>query len=383
MSLLKNSLVLLFFCQSYWCIAQENLPQKVTNDSLVAYAQTVIEEYKIPGLQVALVSDEQIVNLAAVGVRKLGGSPLATTDYMHLGSCGKAMTGYLAAVLVEEEYLSWSTTLKEVFPEWSSRMQPAYRNASLQDVLSHQSLLPPFVDLAAWETLALIKGKTPRKRRSNFVKWVVQQTVIPFDSSDLAAGHRYSNAGYAVAAAMLEKVMDQSWEELMDTWVFTPMKIEARMGWPAKANAQQPFGHQVDTVSGILKPHAPDDSYQIDPILSPAGNISMSIGDYARFIQWQLKGLHGSIPGFDKAFFEFLHYGNQPDSEYAIGWYGVDQFADQVSSHTGSADTFYCLNILLRKHNFAVIVIANAATEETKAGAEKVRNFLLRPYLID
>lgn len=53
--------------------------------------------------------------------------------------------------------------------------------------------------------------------------------------------HVYSNAGYAVAAAMAERVTGRSWESLMKKYVFGPLKLRsARFGWPARQGAPAP-----------------------------------------------------------------------------------------------------------------------------------------------
>lgn len=379
----STKFLLLFLVINTSCFAQKAVEQKVNTDSLQNYAQEIIAEYGIPGIQAALVSGDEILNVTAVGVKQIDGDSLSVNAKMHLGSCGKAMTGYLAGILVERNLLEWNTSIADVFPEFKSTINEEYAAATLKELLSHQTLVPQFITGEDWELLKRFVAEDPTTRRYNFAAWVLSQQPVPFDTLATQAGFRYSNAGYSIAAAMLEKVTSKSWEQLMTEEVFEPLNIDATFGWPAAVDEQQPFGHLEEEETGELIPHPPHDNYQIDPILSPSGNISMSILDYAKFIQKHLSGLNGFDQAYTKAFFEFLHYTNRPESEYSIGWYSVNQFDDELSTHTGSADTFYCLNLLFRKHNIAVIVIANSATENTKAGAEKIRNYLIRPYLVN
>ena len=42
------------------------------------------------------------------------------TDYMHLGSNTKAITGMIAAYLVEQRKISWTAKLFALFPEWKA-----------------------------------------------------------------------------------------------------------------------------------------------------------------------------------------------------------------------------------------------------------------------
>ena len=118
-----------------------------------------------------------------------------------------------------------------------------------------------------------------------------------------------------------------------------------------------------------------------DAVLAPAGDISVSIRGYAAFLRQQLRGRRGLDPSRDAAFYRHLHHAIEFGSEYSLGWYWVDQFDDEVSSHTGSADTFYCSCIVLPGHDIAIAVVANAATDGAREAVTHVRNFLLRPYV--
>tara|TARA_R110002051_G_C8664469_1_gene489494 strand:- start:54 stop:1205 length:1152 start_codon:yes stop_codon:yes gene_type:complete len=376
-------LLILIITNSYSCFSQKVVEKKINSDSLKIYVNKIIAEYEIPGIQAALVSGDKILNVVAEGVKKIDGDSISVNSKMHLGSCGKAMTGYLAGILVQKKLLNWNTNIKDVFPEFKSEINQEFMDLTLKSLLSHQSKIPQFITGEDWKLLDRFVEKDPKARRYAFAKWILKKEAVPFDSTETNAGFRYSNAGYSIAAAMMEKVTNNSWEQLMKDEVFEPLGIDAIFGWPARTDKSEPFGHIINEKNQTLIPHNPNDEYKIDPILSPSGNISMSVLDYIKFIQKNLNGLNGFDNEYPKDFFEFLHYTNRPESEYSIGWYSVEQFDDNLSSHTGSADTFYCLNFLLRKHNIAVIVIANSATEQTKNGAEKIRNYLIRPYLKD
>lgn len=186
---------------------------------------------------------------------------------------------------------------------------------------------------------------------------------------------------------MMEKATNKEWEKLMQEEVFLPLQIDATFGWAARENIKEPWGHIFDEDTKILTPHNPNSDYQMDSILSPAGNMSMSVVDYTKFIQKNLLGLNGLDKEYSKQFYEYLHYSNIKKSEYSIGWYLIHQsnknnpFGDMVSTHSGSADTFFGINFLLPKHNIAILVIANSANEETQKGLKKIRNYLLRNYV--
>src|SRR6186997_145659 len=64
------------------------------------------------GLAAAVLRGERIIAQGVAGVRKRGSAERITLDnQFHLGSCTKAMTATLVAMLVEEGKLHWTTTL--------------------------------------------------------------------------------------------------------------------------------------------------------------------------------------------------------------------------------------------------------------------------------
>src|SRR3954471_10820296 len=93
------------------------------------------------GMAAAVLRGERIIAQGAAGVRKRGTAERITLDnQFHLGSCTKAMTATLVAMLVEEGKLNWTTTLGELFAV--KPMHPAWEKVTLQQVLAHRAGLP-------------------------------------------------------------------------------------------------------------------------------------------------------------------------------------------------------------------------------------------------
>src|ERR1051326_2110971 len=80
-------------------------------------------EQKVPGLAVLVLRGHQVIAQGAVGLRKAGSDERITiNDLFHLASDEKAMTATLIGRLVEEDRLSWTTSLAEVFGDTVSKM---------------------------------------------------------------------------------------------------------------------------------------------------------------------------------------------------------------------------------------------------------------------
>src|SRR6184192_3018618 len=67
------------------------------------------------GMAAAVLQGERIIAQGAAGVRKRGTAERITLDnQFHLGSCTKAMTATLVAMLVEEDKLNWTSIATSV-----------------------------------------------------------------------------------------------------------------------------------------------------------------------------------------------------------------------------------------------------------------------------
>src|SRR5256884_5503249 len=95
------------------------------------------------GMVAAVLRGERIMAQGVAGVRKRGTAERITlNDRFQLGSCIKAMTATLVAMLVGEGKLNWTTTLGELFADTVKPMHPAWEKVTLRQVLAHRAGLP-------------------------------------------------------------------------------------------------------------------------------------------------------------------------------------------------------------------------------------------------
>ena len=103
----------------------------------------------------------------------------------------------------------------------------------------------------------------------------------------------------------------------------------------------------------------------------------MTLPDYAKFIQYNLKGLQGEDNVLKSTTYEYLHYGL---TDYSIGWGNVNKSDKQFSEHSGSAGTFFCYTLIDKKRKLAYIIIANSATRQAQQGIFKLLDRLKQKY---
>jgi len=129
-----------------------------------------------------------------------------------------------------------------------------------------------------------------------------------------------------------------------------------------------------------IDPRNPDE--RVPPIIWPAGAVELSLNDYARFLQINLRGLQGRDTSLLKSStIKHLHTSPvSPADNYGLGW-GVQDFDGAPASvHVGSAGAFYAITIIQPTRDLGVAVFTNAGGEQAKAAATDAVKTLIRRF---
>ena len=335
--------------------------------------EAIRAKYNFPALAVVVVKDGKICDRAAVGVRKIGGpTPITTNDEFHIGSCTKSMTATLAAMFIEEGKLRWDTTIAEVFPELKGKMDKQYETVTVEQLLQHRGGFPAEPPTEAWKRAWLQEG-TPVEQRREFIAAVLAQPPAAAPGTKMI----YSNQGYAIVGAMLEKLAEQPWETLITEKLFKPLHMDSAgfgpPGTPGKVD--QPWGHVRRLLMTI--PLQEDNP----PSIAPGGRVHCSLDDLARYAICHLQGGRGG--GLLKAeTFRRLH--TPPEGgDYACGWVCVKRgwAGGNALMHNGSNTMWYVVMWLAPEKDFAVIVGTNTGEANAADGCDDVASEMIGKWL--
>lgn len=265
----------------------------------------------IPAVGAVAFDCEQITAFEIAGTTRIDSAIAIKRDSLwHIGSDAKAMTATLMAILLEKKLLRWETTMAEVFPKLVDDFHPDARKTTIIELLSHTA------GLAA-------NPERPEKRLSR------REVTIKGLAQKPTEGFLYSNFGYIVAGAVIEELLDTTWEKAIQNHLFKPLGIRSvGFGPPTGANAIQ--GH----LEG--KPMSHDNP----KMYGPAGRLHLSLSDWVLFCQDQIKGHHGQGELLTQASYQKLH--TPVEDNYALGW-GVKVEEGKVIrlQHDGSNTMWY------------------------------------------
>lgn len=358
--------------------AQESAP--APTQSLDEHLRTLVQDPLIPAISILLLRDGQIIQHIHQGVRSAESpTPIDASDRWHIGSCTKAMTATLAAISVTKGEINWTTTIAEALPELRDDIHQSYRDATLEQLLCHRAGVPgsgPAVQLL-WGILYSLdraEGRLAARRQAARQALNIEPIAPPGDKFE------YSNLGYVIAAAMLERATDTTWEQLMQQRIFRPLAITSADFGPPPAgdDPKRPsnaVGHQNS--ADALRPIPTADNPRIT---GPGGNVSLTLQDWSRFLAAHLAGARGEHQPLDISpeNFRRMHAPLDPshDPPYAMGWGTIDNDprwgGGLTFQHAGSNTMWYAVVDANIQHNSAVLVAANCAAPQAVAALDDI-----------
>jgi CubicO group peptidase (beta-lactamase class C family) len=343
------------------------------SNDIAQILEDIRKKHDLPALAVVVVKDGKICARGAVGVRKSGDpTPVTTNDVFHIGSCTKSMTATLAAMFIEEGKLNWDTTIADVFPELKGTLDKQYETVTVEQLLMHRGGVPGNPPDAAWKRAWEQKG-TPTQQRREFIEAVLSKPPEAPPGTKMI----YSNQGYAIVGAMLEKLTGTPWETLITERLFKPLHMDsAGFGPPGTIGAvDEPWGHTSKFF--ITVPLQTDNP----PAIGPAGRVHCSLDDLARYTIFHMQ--RAQAGGLLKP--ETLAKLHTPPSggEYACGWVVVKRgwAGGTALMHNGSNTMWYVVMWLAPEKDFSVVVGTNIAGSDAEKGCDEVASAMIQNWL--
>jgi len=330
---------------------------RLTRDYLSDITNEARIRYNLPAIAVSVMDSRSILFQEIQGVRVAGNQTVATLDdYFHIGSCSKSVLALIAQKLVEQKKISWQTRFFDLFPEFTSKANKLYHDISLEDLFLCKAGIKPYTN-----------GKTEKfpefdpsvkNRRMEFIKHLIG---LPPASNKKHGKFRclYSNAGYTMASAMLEKVTELNYEELVTKTLTDDLDIPVHIGWPNSFSPDQPWGHHI--IGSRIEALPPDHEYRLPCLITPAGDLSLTPRDYAIYTRLHLRGLRGEDNYISSNGYQYIHFAH---NGFSLGIANGIRGGKIFSEFEGSAGTFFCRSVIIPDSDFAFTIMTNAGSSK-------------------
>jgi CubicO group peptidase (beta-lactamase class C family) len=310
-----------------------------------------MDEWKVPGLAVAVVQNGEVAFVRPYGLRDVEAGLKVTTDTQFLiGSISKSFAATGLALLVDERRLDWKKPVRDYIPEFRLHDAIATDRITVRDLLCHHSGLPRHDwiwmpgDLSPPQMLAAMRYLEP--------------------SDDIRSTYQYNNLGYLVASMVAERISGQSWTE------FTRARLTDKLHMKVTFTVED-----LAAADDAAVPYAMDGDTRLRAKFWPirataAGGINTSIASFANWLRLHLdrgefagqRFLSPTLiqelqtPRVHVAASEFAEYG---ESHYGLGlrshWYR----GERVVWHGGGWIGWGTLMTMLPDRGVAVAVFTN------------------------
>ncbi len=193
--------------------------------------------YGIPGVNIALVRDGQIVYTAAYGdADKRAGRKMSVDMPMRVQSISKSVTAWAVLKLAEEGKLNLDDPIEKYLNGWKlpASDYPLDR-VTIRQLLSHTAGLP----LGDVFTLYSPDEAMPSLEES------LTKTAILFQLP--GKSFSYSNVGYNLLELMVESVTGRDFAEYMKTEILNPLGMyHSDFEWSEETLATAPLGYTLE-----------------------------------------------------------------------------------------------------------------------------------------
>ncbi len=345
-------------------------------DDLSATLEPFRADGGMPGITGAVFRGGALIALGASGVRKQGDSTKVTTsDQWHLGSDTKAMTATLIGIFVDQGKLHFNDTIGQLFP--GETIDPGYQSVTLQQLLEHRGGTPGNVPADIWAKM-WSDGSSPTARST------AVHSLLGRAPEQAPGTYVYSNSGYIIAGAALERIAGDTWEHLIKAQLWTPLGMAScGFGPPGTPGAvAEPWGHLAGS-NGVLTPYDPGTTGADNPpSLGPAGTAHCAIADWGKFLALHLAAARNEAPTLvTNATLQALQ---TPPSggDYAAGWIVTSRpwAGGTALTHTGSNTLWFATAWLAPAKNLAFVVATNCATNAAATNVDAAFGPLIARY---
>ncbi|MDT9695591.1 serine hydrolase domain-containing protein [Streptomyces sp. P17] len=227
----------------------------------IAVAQS---EGRTPSLVAAVVRDGRAVwHGARTSVE--GHGPDENVQY-RIGSITKTFTAVLVMRLRDEGLLDLGDALEKHLPGTGAG------EATVAELLAHMGGLAAESPGPWWE-------RTPGSMRPELSDVLGEQPLL----HPVGRRHHYSNPGYTLLGALVEKLRGAPWEDVLRREVLEPLGLSRTRGRPKAPHAG---GWAVHPWADVMLPEPAEDLGR----MAPAGQLWSTTADLVRFATFLVKG---------------------------------------------------------------------------------------------
>jgi len=336
----------------------QNIDEEKLVSDFDAYVCKLQKEWNIPGMAVCAVVDGKVVYKKVFGVRSAGKAD--TVDFESIfqtGSCTKAFSSVLAAILVDKGYFKWTDRVVKYLPDFKLYDSSVTQNITIEDLLSQYSGLPAysqhFMMLFGYDKDFIINSMRYIKPIAGFKK-----------------EYGYQNNMYLVFGEVVKSATGKSWNENIEEYILntlgmkqTTTDLSGFMGSKDKTS-----GHYY--AGGNLVPVENSTYCDWPYTFAPAGAVNTNLDDMSKWLLFLTKAAAGeketivSSENFHKIlekkiFVSKTFFDKTKNNYYCMGWRLSEYDPEDYYWHGGATDGEGAFVSFLKSGKAGIVVLMN------------------------
>jgi CubicO group peptidase (beta-lactamase class C family) len=345
---------------AYFSFVSVLLAQTTDIAAIREYIEAAGQDWRVPGIAVAVVQDDSLVMAEGFGVSHiLTGERVDANTVFAIASNSKAFTATAIGLLVQEGKLSWDDPIINFLPDFQMYDPLATRKVTLRHMLAHKSGLGLWAGDLNWFNASVPRMEIIRKIR--YLKPVY----------DLGTGYAYSNLGFLTAGQVIPAVTDTSWDNFIVERFFKPLGMK-------RSNTSIRFLKDMDNVA---TPHLLHDGellpYVYDNVdgAGPAAGINSTARDLGQWLRLQLAYGHWqgrqmvdssiifatrrpqNLLTFSRKSLKFHHASHL--ISFGLGWIVKDYHGRLMVLHGGALTGMFSQVAFVPEEQLGVVVLTN------------------------
>lgn len=348
-------LVSAFFSLSAASPADEKMVALLKNFERYAEEQRVL--WKIPGMAIAIVKDQDVVLEKGFGQRGIKNTqPVDQNTLFQIGSLSKAFTSTLLAIANDRDLLKWEDKVIHHLPSFHLYDPWVTAEFQVNDLCAQRSGLPPYAgDYQA--TLGFSADE------------IFHHLAYIKPLTSFRADYAYQNSFFLVASKILENKLSATFPILLHREIFVPLNMKNSNAslheYLASPNRAEWLMRLKNGSTEIVKEDFPFLNWNYT--LGPAGGINSTVSDMSKWLILQAnQGQFEGVELVSKKNMRFLRrpgiYAGELEEHnmfYAQGWLHIENTPYPVILHDGSTLGVYNVAAFIPEEKLGIVILTN------------------------
>ncbi len=325
-------------------------PSKTITETVEQYLENAVQQWRIPGLAVAIVKGDRIFYSKGFGRSDAQHQITADTPFI-IGSLSKSLTATAVLQLAEAGKIDLQASVQQYLP-WFHIDSVDSNSIKIADLLHHTSGLSIQTDMEFLDLSIQSSSET----LENYVRRLTKAKP----KSQAGSEFNYANANYAILGLIVQQVSQMPYEKYIESHIFQPLEMHHSFTSQSQALQSLPplsTGHRF-WLNQPVATTLPFDQQNL-----PAGYLISSAQDIAHYLIMQLNdGRYQDKILISPTSLAQLH---EPavlawgSATYAMGWVN-DQVNDlSIKYHGGELANFSANATLIPSQRWGIVILTN------------------------